>query len=254
MTQLQVTQDGIEDAFIDLCKVVLALMKAHYKESRLIRMMDDTGIMVYQQLKDTDIAEDPEIRVEVGSLFRDEIQDREKRVLDLMQAGLISPQDAQREINFRTGSSYVTKRMRAMSHAQELLIAATQGNTIEIFATDDLEAFKQVFGDFIQSQTYYTLDPEIQQYIRDVFVSLQTFGQADEEARSQMLERTVFPRQERQREDATKLMASYGAPAASVQAAEAHGEFSARKAFRQQMDGEANPERGIAMTNMGGGG
>ena len=69
-----------------------------------------------------------------------------------------------------------------------------------------------------------------------------------------MLERTVFPRQERQREDATKLMASYGAPAASVQAAEAHGEFSARKAFRQQMDGEANPERGIAMTNMGGGG
>ena len=112
----------------------------------------------------------------------------------------------------------------------------------------------QVFGDFIQSQTYYTLDPEIQQYIRDVFVSIETFGQSDEQARSQMLERTVFPRQERQPEDASKLMASYGAPAAAAQAAQEHDAYSARKAFRQQMDGEANPERGIAMTNMGGGG
>jgi hypothetical protein len=254
MTQLQVTQDSIEDAFIDLCKVVLALMKAHYKEARLIRMMDETGAMVYRQLSQTDIAENPEVRVEVGSLFRDEIQDREKRVLDLMQAGLISREDAAREINFRTGSSYITKRMRGMSHAQELLIAATQGSTIEIFATDDIEAFKQVFGDFIQSQTYYSLAPEIQEYIRDVFVSLETFGMPDEQARSQMLERTVFPRQERAPEDASKLMASYGAPAAAAQAGQEHDAYSARRAFRQQMDGEASPERGITMTNMGGGG
>ena len=254
MTQLQVTQDDIEDAFVDLCKVVLALMKAHYTEARMIRMMDQTGVMVYKQLKDTDIADDPEIRVEVGSLFRDEIQDREKRTLDLLQAGLISKEDAAREIDFRTGSSYVTKRMRAMSHAQELLIAAARGSTIEIFATDDLEAFKHVFGDFIQSETYYSLPSEIQDYIRDVFVSVETFGMQDEQARSQMLERTVFPRQERSPEDASKLMASYGAPAAAAQAAQEHDAYSARKAFRQQMDGEANPERGIAMTNMGGGG
>ena len=40
----------------------------------------------------------------------------------------------------------------------------------------------------------------------------------------------------------------------AAQAAQEHDAYSARKAFRQQMDGEANPERGIAMTNMGGGG
>jgi hypothetical protein len=253
MTQLAVTQDAIEDAILDLCKVVLSLMKAHYTEARLIKMLDDTGAMVYKQLKQTDIVDDPEIRIEAGSLFRDEIQDRERRVLELYQAQLISREEAIKEISFKTGSSFITKRMRGLSHAQELLVAATQNKMIEIFPTDDIEAFKRVFGDFIQTETYYMLPQETQQYIRDVYVSLETFGAPDREARDQMLTRTVFPRQERQKEDLTKLMASYGSGAAQAQAAQQHQEYSERTAYRQQLDGEANPERGNVMSNMGGG-
>lgn len=254
MTQLQVTQDNIEEAMIDLCKVVLSTMRAHYTEPRMIRMMDQSGAMIFKQLSQTDISDNPEVRIEAGSLFRDEIQDRERRVLELFKLGLIDNTDALKEISFKTGSSFITKRMRGMAHAQELLIAATQGKMVEVFATDDLESFKRVWGDFIQSETYYTLEQEIQDYIRDVFVSIETFGQPDQDARSALLERTVFPRQERAKEDATKLMASYGAPASAMQAAGEHNEFSSRKAFRQQMDGEASPEGGLPMTPMGGGG
>lgn len=253
MTQLQVTQDAIEDAMVEVCKVVLGLMKAHYTEPRMIRMMDDTGIMVYRNLKQTDISEDPELRIEAGSLFRDEIQDRERRVIELHQLGLLEKEEVLREISFKTGSGYITRKMRGLSHAQELLVAATQGHMIEIFPTDDIEAFKRVFGEFIQSETYYGLPAETQEYIRDIFVSLETFGMPDQEARDEMLTRTVFPRQERQPQDASKLMATYGSQAAQLQAAEGHDDYSAQKAYRQMLDGDANPERGNVRTPMGGG-
>ena len=254
MTQLAVTQDAIEDAFVEQCKVVLSLMKAHYTEPRMIRMMDDTGVMVYRNLQNTHITEDPEIRIEAGSLFRDEIQDRERRVVELHQLGLIGKDEVLREISFKTGSGYITRKMRGLSHAQELLVAATAGQAIEIFPTDDIEAFKRVFGEFIQSETYYRLPTETQEYIRDIYVSLETFGLPDQEARDQMLTRTVFPRQERQPQDASKLMASYGSQQAQLQAAESHDAYSSQKAFRQMLDGEANPERGQARSLMGGGG
>ena len=48
-------------------------------------------------------------------------------------------------------------------------------------------------------------------------------------------------------------MASYGSGAAQAQAAQQHQEYSERTAYRQQLDGEANPERGNVMSNMGGG-
>jgi hypothetical protein len=47
-----------------------------------------------------------------------------------------------------------------MAHAEDLLNAAKKGFDIEIFKTDDLGVFKEVFGGYMRQTEYYSLPPE----------------------------------------------------------------------------------------------
>ena len=243
MTQLQVTQRNIEKAVKIMAETALLLMKEYYKEDKMMRMLDQTGKVVWQELRLTSLQGDPEVFLEAGTLFRDEKQDRDQKVLELLQLGLIDQKTAMRELDFKTGRSWVIQKMQSQSHAQELLQGILDGYPIEIFPSDDLETIDQVFTNFIQSEEYYALDDERQQYIRDVVIALQSFGKEDEDVRKQLLERTVFPPRAPDPQDMTKLAASMGSMEGAGQASEQMLDHALRKADRSRLD-EALPDRG----------
>ena len=175
VTQLVMTQDNIEAAVKEMAECVLLFMKKFYTEQRFIRMLDGLGSMVFKQLQNTDIVDTPEIFLEAGTMFRDDTADRDAKVLQLLQLGLIPPNIALQELSFKTGNSFVLDEVANLNHANEMLEAVKEGAQIEIFATDDLKSFKKVFGDFVKTDNYYLLSEEVRDYIRDIVVALATF-------------------------------------------------------------------------------
>lgn len=194
MSQLQITQYNIEYATQKMAGCVLKLMKHYYKGKKFMRMMDQTGAVVFHELKNTDLQEEPEIFIQTGSLFRNEAQDRDAKVLELVQLGMLDPKTALKELSFRTGKSFITKKIANMAHAQEMLEAVIDGHYIEIFASDDIDAFKDIFGDYMRTEDYYNLDGEVQEYIRDIHLSLVTAGMPQEQFIQQEQNYKVFPR------------------------------------------------------------
>ena len=102
------------------------------------RMFDDKGGFIYNSIQAVDIVDEPEIWIEAGSLFRDETADRDQKIMDLMQAGLIDKDTAVRELSFKTGGGYLMDQIANRNHALEMLEGVKQGAQVEIFSTDDL--------------------------------------------------------------------------------------------------------------------
>lgn len=176
MSQLQITQLNIEERMRDVATSAIRLMKHYYKESKMVRMMDGLGQMIFKEINNTDYVDDPEVFIEAGSLFRDEAQDRDAKILQLYEMKLLPPEEALKELSYRTGNRYVVQRMEDMAHANELLEAAKMGYQIEIFKTDNLPVFQEVFGGYMKQPEYYSLDEEAQNYIRDIYISLEQGG------------------------------------------------------------------------------
>lgn len=252
MTQLQTTQNDLERASESLGKVVLTLMRNYYTESKMVRMMDSMGRVIFKYLNSTDLVGDPEIFIEAGSLFRNEKQDRDQKILDMLQLELIDKETALRELKFGTGNSYVSDKLQSMAHANDLLMAASQGNPIEIFATDDLQAFQQVFGEFIRSADYYELPYEQQSYVRDVFVAIMTASMPDQQAAEAHFKRTVFPRPVPTTSGEEAIETAYQSPVSALQQEAEFDRMSSLKVAQQMVD--EVPEQGLRRTNMGGGG
>ena len=172
VSQLMMTQTNIEHAVRDMATSVLCLMKKYYTKDKYIRMFDGMGSMVFKKINATDIVETPEVFLEAGSLFRDEAQDRDAKILNLLQLGLIPKELALKELSFKTGNAYVLEETRALNHAQEILDSVKAGAQIEIFANDDIPTFLEVFSGFMKSDEYYDLAEPIRDYMRDILVAL----------------------------------------------------------------------------------
>ena len=194
VSQLVMTQENIEEAVKHMAECVLMMMKAYYTEERFMRMMDATGKMIWSSISQTNIVDVPEVFIEAGSLFRDETQDRDAKVLNLLELGLIDKNTAMREISFKTGNAMVLEEIQSRNHVQDMLEAVKAGAEIEIFATDDIEKFKQIFGDFMKTPEYYDLVRPVQDYLRDILVALATWRPpAEDDAEANRVKYRVFP-------------------------------------------------------------
>ena len=196
-SQLQGTMAAIERGVSQMASVVLQLMKAYYTEEKMMRMLDSYGRVTFDAIQATDLVEDPEIFIEAGSLFRNEAQDRDAKVLELLQMQLIPPEMALQELSFRTGNAFVMKRVAAMAHAQEILQLVKEGvGEPQILRNDDLKAFEQVFSDFMKTGAYYELPVQVQDKIMEVLVAVVAGQQnLDDMQYDQLLaNQTVYPR------------------------------------------------------------
>lgn len=193
-SQLQITQQAIENGVQAMAKCVLELMKTYYAEPKMMSMLDAFGRVTFESIQATNIVETPEVFIEAGSLFREESQDRDAKVIELLQLGLIDPATARDEISFRTGNAFISEQVRGMAHAREMLEAVRAGMDIEIFLHDDLEAFKKVFNEFMATTAFYEQPAERQNYMRDILVSITTAGAPEEAYEGAMVANKVFPR------------------------------------------------------------
>ena len=195
LSQLEITQSFIEDAAKNVAKTVCLLAKAHYSEGKYVKMMDDYGSVIHQEIKNEDIVENPEIFIQAGSLFRKEANDRDAKVLELFNLGLIDKEQAMYELSFRTSNAQVSEKVQALAHAQEILDGVKKGMMVEIYSTDDLDAFSRVFKDFMRSNEFYAMPVELQDYVSDVYTSIIAFGKGQQAYQSAMQQRKVFPRE-----------------------------------------------------------
>lgn len=196
--QLLSTQHEIVSAVEDTMLTVLLLMKRHYTEQRVIKMLDNAGAPAWRTLSNTDIVDNPEVFVDGNTLFRVDAANRESRALEMVQLGLMTPEEARDSINFRTFNKHLTDEFVAISHARDMLQAVIMGAQIDILPTDDLDAFTKVFTEYVQSPPYYDLPPVTQDYIAQIIKDIKFFG-APPGAWEQATEtKTVSPHQKAQ--------------------------------------------------------
>ena len=155
--------------------------------------MDRTGAVVFKELKNTNLVDTPEILFEAGSLFRNEKQDRDAKLIELVQMGMLDPKLAMKEMSLKTYNSYLINEMADRRHAEDMLQAAVEGvGEVEIFADDNVKSFSEVFKDFMRSPHYYDLEQERQDYIADIFASLSNHGKPVEQF-AQERHQKIFP-------------------------------------------------------------
>ena len=106
-----------------------------------------------------------------------------------------------------------------MSHAMDIIGGIKDGNTIEIYASDNIPIFIRVFTDFMRTSDFYELDEEQQNYISDVLVAMTTFGQPAGAYEQGLLNFKVFPRQEMDPVNALDSVAMQSSNAAQGQTA-----------------------------------
>ena len=216
-SQLQLTQQSLEQAVKKMAETVLVLMKTYYKEPVFMRMLDTQGGAVFREIKQTDIVDFPEVFVEANSLFRNELPDRDAKVVEMLQLGLISPQEALKELSFKTGGmTTVLDKMAATSEAKDLIEGIKRGGEVEIYSTDDLDAFSRVFGDYIKTDEFQELPMEMQDYISDVFNSIAAYGKGPE-ALAQLTRNKVFPPDPVDEDTAGKVMGALGSGQGQMQ-------------------------------------
>ena len=193
-SQLQITQQAVERATQQMAKCVLEYMKLYYTEPKMMGMLDVYGRVTFDAIQSTSIVDTPEVFIEAGSLFKEESQDRDAKVLELLQLGLIEKDTALNELSFRTGNAFVSEKVKGIAHARDMLDAVRAGMGIEVFIHDDLEAFKKVFTEYMQTVSFYEMPEERQDYLRDILVSVATAGAPPEIYESAMVSNKVFPR------------------------------------------------------------
>lgn len=217
MTQLDDVVQNINDAVMDCSVGALVLWKAYLTEEQLVRFMDESvGTVVFRQLRGTDLLDDPQVFMVPGTLFTIDAQNRDERLLGLYDKKIVDADQVKRQLSFRVDNMSSTKKMLALAHATDLLAWVRAGQQIEIFPTDDLQTIADVFKDFMGSPAYYEpllkahaatslsggnplalgaydRQREIMEYIRDIVVSIETFGQPVD-AYLQASNTKVFPR------------------------------------------------------------
>ncbi len=169
LSSIQVSQECIEDAFTGMAEAMLCYAKENIRGGVMVKQMGSFGRVVFQEIKNLDIVENPQVLIETGTLFQDSIADRERRVISQFEAGLIDKDVALKELSFRTGNSYLIQQMQEVSHARAMLKMVTQGDAmLDLSPSDDVNTFLEVFSEFVRTPEYYDLPQHRQDYIADL--------------------------------------------------------------------------------------
>lgn len=177
MAQFQSTQDAIEHAVTKSMRCALLYMQEYYPEQKMVRQFDQYGRSVFQTLRKTDIADNPEVFLESGTLFSAEVKDRDQRTLDLMRLGLLGPEEGRKMLSFHLDPMAPVKTIADIEHARKVLsiVAGAPDGTplqVDIYPSDNLKVFDDVVGGFIRSPTYEALSPDRQDAVHKLYLQI----------------------------------------------------------------------------------
>lgn len=218
--QLQMTQDHIEQSVREMCKCVLVLMQAYMTGGLAVKMLSLAGRVVKKDIAQADFVDTPNVYIEANSLFRSEGEDKDAQTMQMYQDKLLEPQEAKARLGLHVGDMDSYKKMMAYSQADDALHVACgfagADKGIEILPTDDVEAYKTVFAEFIQSPEYNFLTPDRQQYVRDILVRLAN-PNATAEQFGQIASQKIWPIQPTNPQDQASDMAASQSPLGGAQ-------------------------------------
>tara|TARA_Y100001938_G_scaffold27342_2_gene36829 strand:+ start:7591 stop:9447 length:1857 start_codon:yes stop_codon:yes gene_type:complete len=229
-----------EEMFERAATSALLYARHYIDEESNIGAMSSEGHIVHRAIAGVNLVDNPQVHIEAGSLFTDQVGNREDRIVRLLEMQLIDPETASREIAFRTGNKFMLDKMKAYSRAQDALRAiVVGGRAIKIYPDEDLKAYKDVFGEFVHSERFYLLDPVRQEYLRDTFAAIATYGQ-DPQAYMMLARGTVVPRQDPPQQ-APRAAGFSNSDATRQQMFESQQESSAIKQAAESTQGVRSP-------------
>ncbi len=245
ISQLQMTMNAIENGLMHVAKTAILFMREYYPEGVMVRMMDQTGKVISQQLQQTDFQDSPEVYFEASSLFRMESEDMDAQTLGLFDRKLLDADEARKRLSFRVADYKATEKMRSWAHARKLLAAAAgllgDSKGIEIFPTDDLTAIGQVFQEFMQTDDYYALPPERQDYIAAVLAALSSNGQMTPDQLAEASHKKIWPPQPKKPQDAREMVIATDSQIAQQQVVDERAMMAQHASEIQQSQAEAAP-------------
>lgn len=232
LSPLQLVQDNIEEAVQDMAVCVLELMKAHYSEGKMVRMLDTDGQFVFLELKQTDLADNPQVFLEAGSLFRAEAQDRDQKTLEMLKAQLITPDQAKRALSTHSVTNDMVDSMKKIRRAKDLLEAVVKFKRPlqDVRPFDDLDSLLDVFNDFLHSPAVYRLPLAVQDLVDDAVAKITQMKMQKQMAEQGQMPQPQLPQQKDDQGARNDMVANGlpppppmpgGDPALSVQAQEA---------------------------------
>jgi hypothetical protein len=155
-SQMQTTMAGIEQAVAEALRVALVFWQNYLPEDKFVQMMDPAiGQVVFNEIKQTDLVEEPEVHIVPGSLFNVTANEREQRLQWLVSNRIIDGAEFRRLTTEPLDGKEAMDKFKARSHANQLLAALREGLDIEIWPFDDLPMIREVFEEFVRSDEFY---------------------------------------------------------------------------------------------------
>jgi hypothetical protein len=204
ISKLQITEAHTEEVFESIFTDALILYKAHLTQEKSVRIFDVYGNAAWASLNGTNLMSTPEVRIDGGSMFVHRKKEREERIANLLQLQLIDPEDAKAEISFNVGRKAAMDKLQDLNEAREVLEVAKTGSIgtdpltgeplvtqITIYKFDPLDAYKEVFREFVRdSKSFYALPPDRQDVIMDILITVSNPGSP---TGNSLLEQQVYP-------------------------------------------------------------
>ena len=185
LAQLQVTQDRIEDAVTEMATCALLFAQAFYPEDKVIRQFAAQGAAVYRQIQATDLAEDPDVFVESGTLFANDVASRDARTLDMARMGWLTPEQAKKIMGDRLDPMSPVQAVADLDHWLRITHQVAQNAAkAEVYPTDNLKVGESVVADFMRTDEYAALPDANQQAVAALYkqiLALAMSGQAPPE-------------------------------------------------------------------------
>jgi hypothetical protein len=194
-TKMTGTRAEIVKAVKYSMECVLLGMKRHYTERRFVRMLDASGKATFNAISSTDLVV-AEVFLDADPLFKESAAARDMKFMQFAQTfpQQADPEELKRNLSFHAADRIKHGKMRNLSHAKDALAHIQLGGEVVITAFDDLDAFEEVFGQFVQTPDFYELDDDSMMAVLDVLATLVTFGKGAGAAEHVLENMQVYPR------------------------------------------------------------
>jgi hypothetical protein len=189
--QFGVTKRNIKKILERHGRVALLYMQAYYPQEKFIRQFDRYGSAIGKLVRSEDLSQDPQVFIEADTLFRDDVEARQQRIMQFAQMGAIPPQDAIKLIQDNRDPLRAQKPIADFVDAKRALDAVIKNGfqvqdlrqlgpdgqpvmrkTVKFYPNDNFQVFAQVTGEFIRSDAFYALPVEkqdaVDEYYRDL--------------------------------------------------------------------------------------
>ena len=172
-------------------RTALLYMQAYYPQEKFIRQFDRYGSAIGTMVRSGDLSQDPQVFIEADTLFRDDVEARQQRIMQFAQMGAIPPPAAIKLIQDNRDPLRAQKPIADYVAAKRALDAVVRNGfqvvdttkfnpdgtpamrkTVKFYPNDNFPIFAEVAGQYIRSDEFYALPVEkqdaVDMYYQDI--------------------------------------------------------------------------------------